>query len=500
LKSNGVVFTGTRNNIEYKDGIAINASRADIREADRDAAEAFEASNRAKIEPILNPKIRPTGKIDKNMIIYWSWIGGRTSGKWQQYRRVATQENLEEYGSRVFGGETQATFDSLQGVNALMKQPLPFFVDAPDGKSKRFIGYQLDGTVFTGKGFSTAEEALANTPTDTDTFYFDGSTTRTGIGTGIGTGTGTGTITQADVDFAVNRALTTQIAQQKAEAEAAKLSAKIKAKDKLVNMFAAFDLGDLAGFIDRRIMADASEEQVLLELYDQPEYQKRFPGMAALRKKGKTITEKEYINDEKAFIQTARFFDIPKGFYDSADDFGKLIGNLVSPKEYQDRLQIGQDLARSLNPSIKSQLIDFYGVGEGDLTAFVLDADRALPLIQKQAKAAMFVGIGRAAGFTLGGITASQAENIAGTESYAKLSQAELSKALGTAGVLRSNQQRLAALEGTTYNEQEALSAVIEGSPEALLASQQRAQREAARFSTRGGVTGSSLRSTTTAI
>ncbi len=161
------------------------------------------------------------------------------------------------------------------------------------------------------------------------------------------------------------------------------------------------------------------------------------------------------------------------------------------------KVQVGQDLARSLNPAVRSQLIEFYGVGEGDLTAFVLDADRALPLIQKQAKAAQFVGIGRATGFTLGGMTARQAENIAGTESYAKLSEAELSKALGAAGQLRSTQERLARLEGVTYNEQEALSAVIEGNQTALLASQQRAQREAARFSTRGGVSGSTLRSTT---
>lgn len=338
----------------------------------------------------------------------------------------------------------------------------------------------------------------------TTMFGTDATGTTRATGTTGATGA-TGAITQADVDASVTKALAAQqlkfdalIAQQKAEADAVKLAGKIKAKDRLVNMLASFDLGDLAGFVDRRIMQDASEEQVMLELYDQPEYQKRFPGMKALREKGKTITEAEYIRDEKAFIQTARFFDLPKGFYDSADDFGKLIGNLVSPKEYQDRLQVGQDLSRSLNPAVKNELINLYGVGEGDITAWVLDSERAAPLIQKQAKAAQFVGIARSAGFGLGGITAQQAENIAGTESYAKLSEAELSKALGAAGQLRSTQERLARLEGTAYSEQEALSAVIEGSSEALLASQQRAQREAARFSTRGGVMGSSLRSTTT--
>ena len=290
------------------------------------------------------------------------------------------------------------------------------------------------------------------------------------------------------------------LAQMKADQEATKLATKQKASDKLTAIFAAYGLESLAPFINTRIMADVSEEMLLLELYDQPEYQKRFPGMKALRAKGKAITEKEYSADEKAMMQTARFFDLPKGFYDGPEDFGALIGNLVSPKEYQDRLQIGQDLSRTLNPSVKQQLIDFYGIGEGDLTAFVLDADKALPLIQKQAKAAQFVGIGRAAGFELRGITSGQAENIAGTESYAKLSERELAQALGQAGQLRKTQKRLSGIEGQDYSEQEALSAVIEGSPQALLASQQRAQRESARFGARGGVTGTSLRSTATPI
>jgi hypothetical protein len=286
----------------------------------------------------------------------------------------------------------------------------------------------------------------------------------------------------------------------KAEAEAAKFATKQKASDKLTALFSAYGLESLAPFINTRIMADVSEEMLLLELYDRPEYQQRFPGMASLRKKSRTITEKDYMDIEKAMTQTARFFDLPKGFYDGPEDFGNLIGAEVSAKEFQDRLQIGQDLSRTLNPSVKQQLIDFYGVGEGDLTAFVLDADKALPLIQKQAKAAQFVGIGRAAGFELRGITSGQAENIAGTESYAKLSERELAQALGQAGQLRRTQKRLSGIEGQDYSEQEALSAVIEGSPQALLASQQRAAREGARFSARGGVTGSSLRSTASPI
>ena len=481
-------------------------ARMDALKAEREARLAEQVAARAASNPMFDPSNRPEAPAPEDgFLFYYSWIGGATSGEWKLYRAPNTQTNIEKYGARAFGGETQQSGSTAAGANALAQQPL-----LEKDQYGNIIGYTLNGRRI-GAGSttpppgSTTPPPGSTTPPPGSTTPPPGSVTPPPGSTTPPPGTSTPTgLTQADVDAAIAKALAAQqakfdalAAQQKAEADAAKLAVKVKAKDRLTTLLASYGLEGLAGFIDRRIMADVSEEQVMVELYDQPEYQQRFPGMAALRKAGRTITEKEYMANERAMTQTARFFDLPKGFYDSPDDFGALLGKEVSPKEYQDRLQVGQDLARSLNPAVKSQLIEFYGVGEGDLTAFVLDADRALPLIQKQAKAAQFVGIGRAAGFTLGGMTAQQAENIAGTESYAKLSEAELSKALGAAGQLRSTQQRLARLEGIEYNEQEALSAVIEGNQTALLASQQRAQREAARFSTRGGVSGSTLRSTT---
>ncbi len=290
-------------------------------------------------------------------------------------------------------------------------------------------------------------------------------------------------------------------AAAKAAADAAaakaaeKQAAKQKASDKLTALFKSYGLDTLAPFINEQIMADVSEDMLMLKLYDRTEYKAKFPGMAKLRTKGRTITESEYLDIEKQMVQTARFFDLPSGFYDSPDDFGTLIGNEVSAKEYQDRLQVGQDLARSLNPGVKKALLDLYEVGEGGITAYVLDSDKALSVIQKQAKASQFVGLAKASGFGLTGMTAAGAEAIAGSEPYAKLSEQQLQQQLGQAGELRRTQSRLAGIEGQKYNEQEALNAVIVGSPEALLASQQRAARETARFSGRSGLTDVSLRS-----
>ena len=512
--------------------------KAAYNKAYREEQKAIAAEERAASDPMFDFTNRPDAPepADDNFINYYSWIGGVTEGQWKLYRAPNTPDNQAKYGSRAIGGETQATATSVVGANSLKVQPQPtedadgnITWSVPGGSETTADTATATASTATATGNSLAElqakaaeseayakkvrEAydrfVAGTATDEDYGLLKipkptkGGSTATGGTATSGTATSGGGLTQADVDTKIRQALAEQAAktaaekrEQKAAEDAAKLAVKVKASDRLSSIFAGYGLETLAGFIGRRIMADVSEDMLLLELYDQPEYQLRFPGMKALRGKGKTITEAEYIKDEKAFAQTARFFDIPIGFYDSADDFGKLIGNLVSPKEYQDRLQVGQDLARSMSPGIRTQLQELYNVGEGGITAYVLDPEKALPLIQKQAKAAQFVGFGREKGFKLEGVTAAQAEQLAGTEAYAKLSAQQLQTALGQAAQLRQTQSRLTGIEGQVYNENEALKAVIEGSPEAILASQQRAQREGARFGGSTGLTGASLRST----
>lgn len=345
----------------------------------------------------------------------------------------------------------------------------------------------------------TAAVTTAPATTETATSAVTG-----GAATSATTGGTTGGITQAELDAAIKSALATQAsafarqqqeaaAQAAAQREAERRSTRQKASDRLVAMFDSYKLGNLAKFIDERIMNDVSEDMLMLEIYERPEYKTRFPGMAELRKAGKAISEAAYMGIEKQMEQTARFFDLPKGFYDGPEDFGNLIGKQVSAKEFQDRLQVGQDLARTLNPYVKEALSSLYGVGEGALTAYVLDPDKALSVIQKQAKAAQFVGYAREAGFGLASVTPEVATDIAGTAPYASLSEQQMQKSLQQAGQLRREQSRLAGIEGEVYQEQEALDAVISGSSEALLASQRRAQREVARFGERGGVTATSL-------
>ena len=313
-------------------------------------------------------------------------------------------------------------------------------------------------------------------------------------GTMPGGATGfSGGFTQADIDKAF----------KEGEATAAKVAAdnafavKMKASDKLINLFKAQGIEDpaFATFITNNIINDVSEAQTLIEIYDQPAYKLRFPGMDSLRKKNRTIDEKTYIGLENQIVQTLKFFDLPAGFYDDRATLGKMIGNEVSPKEVQDRAQLAQDLARAADPNIRKSLMDFYKVGEGGVTAYFLNADAALPLLEKSAKAASIAGIGKTYGFNEFGMA--EAEALGVKDTYAKLSQSDMTKAFGRASQLAATQSRLAYLEKGQYSDREALAATIEGDQQAILASEKRAQREQARFGGSSGLSSASLKTAT---
>jgi len=266
--------------------------------------------------------------------------------------------------------------------------------------------------------------------------------------------------------------------------------ARQKASDVLRGQFEAVGLGELSDFIDQEIMAGTQETSLLLKLYEQPVYKQRFPGMEALRAKGRAITESAYVALEKQYEQTARLFELPQGFYDDRDTFGRLISNEVSAKEFQDRLQTAQDLTTESNQEVATALREFYGTSTGELTAYFLDPDKALPIIQKQARAAEIAGYARRVGF---GVSQTEAEALAENPFYQKLTDIERQQQFSAAAEFNRQQQRLAALEGETFTQQEALQAVVEQDVDVLMASQKRAEREKARFRGSAGVSQVSL-------
>ena len=144
------------------------------------------------------------------------------------------------------------------------------------------------------------------------------------------------------------------------------------------------------------------------KMVDDPAYNARFPGMKALREKGRAISEKEYVSLEATYAQTMRAYGLPKNLFDTPDDFGRLIGADVSPKELDERVGMAAAAAFSAPVQVREELSRIYDLAPGDLTAYFLDPDRALPLLERQVATAEIGGAARKGGFGL--LTRAEAE------------------------------------------------------------------------------------------
>lgn len=175
--------------------------------------------------------------------------------------------------------------------------------------------------------------------------------------------------------------------------------AQASAKGLIDTFLANYGLASLGNTAWQWYLSGQSPDQILLNLRGTPEYKARFPAMDALAKQGRAITETDYINYEKSIHQQNQAAGLPQGMYDTADDIAKLLTSNVSPSEYQSRLQAYQTAAWQTPPEVRQALTDFYGISPGQLTAFFIDPDRALPLIQRDLASAQAEGTSVRTGF-----------------------------------------------------------------------------------------------------
>lgn len=145
------------------------------------------------------------------------------------------------------------------------------------------------------------------------------------------------------------------------------------------------NLSQLGNWAWQQFLNGVPEEQIWLNMYSTPEYQHRFPGMAPLRKKGRAISEAEYIGNEIQYQQIARAKGLPKGFYDTPEDFGRYIAEEVAPTEFAARVDQWVHYAYQADPIERAQLQALYpDIQPGEMAAYVMDPDRAEPLITQQ--------------------------------------------------------------------------------------------------------------------
>ncbi len=156
----------------------------------------------------------------------------------------------------------------------------------------------------------------------------------------------------------------------------------------LSTLFQQYGLGSLAGKIYEYVKNGYGSDTISILLQDTPEYKRRFAANEARLKAGMSVlSPAEYISVENSYRQIMRQSGLPVGFYDSTDDFTRFIGVDVSPTELQSRVDLATQATVLANPTYKAALKQM-GLSDGDLTAYFLDPQRALPFIQKTAATA----------------------------------------------------------------------------------------------------------------
>jgi hypothetical protein len=160
----------------------------------------------------------------------------------------------------------------------------------------------------------------------------------------------------------------------------------------LNSLFSQYGLGTLAGKIFDFVKNGYSSDTISVLLQDTTEYKQRFAANTARQKAGlPVLSPAEYLSTESSYRQIMRQSGLPMGFYDTPADFTAWISGDVSPTEVQKRVDLATQATILANPMYK-QALNAMGLSDSEMTAYFLDKDKSLPIIQKAAATAAIGG------------------------------------------------------------------------------------------------------------
>lgn len=261
--------------------------------------------------------------------------------------------------------------------------------------------------------------------------------------------------------------------------ELAKQQRQRDAKARIMSVLSEYGLESLADFVWQQILAGKSEIEVLQDLRNTPEFKTRFPAIEARTKAGMPpLSPGEYVAYERQARQIMRAAGLPESFYDTNDDFTRYLTRDVSLSELNDRIQLGRKAMFEQPREVIDTLMRDYGATEGELTALFLDPDRALPLVEKQWRAAQIGGAGARTGF---GSTRAENERLADLGISAEQAQQGF-------GLLGESRELFQSLDGgeDVIDREEQLGAAFEDNPNARRRIEQRRRRRIGAFEAGG--------------
>lgn len=260
----------------------------------------------------------------------------------------------------------------------------------------------------------------------------------------------------------------------------------------LTDRFNKFGLGSLASKIRELAVDGATEATITLALQETPEYQMRFAANTErLKKNLQVLTPAEYLNLEDGYRQVLRAYGLKQ--FDTDEYVRQFIANDVSAAELSDRVVTAVQRVQNADPAVSRQLRDYYGIGNADLVAYVLDPNQQLPKIQRQVAAAEIGAAAAVQGITAGVSVAEQLASQGVTQAEARKGYATIADILPTAEKLSAIYSGVEAGYGLGEAEQEVFNSLAE----AQRKRERLTAREIASFSGRSGIARTGLTQST---
>jgi hypothetical protein len=282
------------------------------------------------------------------------------------------------------------------------------------------------------------------------------------------------------------------LAKQYAEAQAQREKDQQMQRESIMNVltdrFTRYNLTGLIPTIKRLAQEGATESTITLALQETEDYKRRFKANEDRIKKGlQVLTPAEYLNLEDSYRQTLRAYGLNQ--FDTDDYVSQFISNDVSAAELSNRVVTAVQRVRNADPAIARTLRDYYGIGDTDLVAYVLDPNQQFPKIQTQVAAAEIGTAARMQGLQPGVAVSEQLARQGVTQAEAQRGYATIANILPTAEKLSQIYGNALESYGLAEGEQEVFNSLAS----AQRKRQRLTEREIAAFGGTSGVGRTSL-------
>jgi hypothetical protein len=236
------------------------------------------------------------------------------------------------------------------------------------------------------------------------------------------------------------------LAKQYAEAQAQREKDQEIQRQSIISIMSdrltRYNLTGLIPTIKRLAQEGATESTITFALQETEDYKRRFKANEDRIKKGlQVLTPAEYLNLEDGYRQTLRAYGLNQ--FDTDDYVSQFISNDISAAELSNRVVTAVQRVRNADPAIARTLRDYYGIGDTDLVAYVLDPNQQFPKIQTQVAAAEIGAAARVQGLQPG---------VAVSEQLARqgITQAEAQRGYATIADVLPTAEKLSDIYGTT--------------------------------------------------